>query len=63
MSELQHLEDKYSRLYKELLAIEALVKELKEGTNHCKVLNNEFEKFYLDKMMDGLLHYEAKLQV
>ena len=61
--ELQHLGDKNSRLYKELLAIEALVEELKEWTNHCQVLKDEFEKFYLDKMMDGLLHYEAKLQV
>ena len=61
--ELQHLEDKFSHLYKELSGIEALVKELKEWTNHCEVLNDEFEKFYLDKMMDGLLDYEAKLKV
>eukprot|EP00111_Clytia_hemisphaerica_P004722 TCONS_00013567-protein len=60
--ELHHLEDKYSRLLKDLLAIEDLVKDLDEWTCHCDGLNDEFEKFYLDKMMDGLLDYETKLQ-
>ena len=55
--------EKYSECLSDFELIKKQVEESNQWIDEYKKLDQDYEKYYLDKMMDGLKKYEQELEV
>ena len=62
-SDTNSMSKKYSDLLSNLQLFKNQAKELNNWVDKYRSLKKDYEKHYLDKMMNGLMKYEKELQV